>query len=280
MKYFNIIVLLLFGVFFSCKNNSEVPNDNKKLDSLMTVIDAKNKEIALNDYVTNEMASVLDSISKYENLLITNKEGKQTKASAMNNLKRFQEILALYKERITAIQDSLSKTKNANKSLLTIVEQLNGQLQAKESQIASLQKELQSGKKEIKGLKSELSNVIKSNNELTRENEQISKVADVQDKIINKGYFIVDTKANLKKKGILKGGGLLSKAIINTSNVNESNFVCIDIRDTKEITAVGKSPKILSQMPAGSYHWKGQRLFIDNPTSFWQVTKYLIIQVN
>lgn len=264
----------------SCKNNQETPTYDEERDSLLTIIDAKDREIALNDYVTDQMASVLDSISKYENMLVTTQEGKLTKASAMNNLKRFQEILNLYKERMTAIQDSLSKTKNANKSLLTIVEQLNAQLQAKESQIASLQKELQSGKKEIKNLKSELSNVINSNNELTRENEEISKVADVQDKIINKGYFIVDTKANLKKKGILKGGGIFSKTSINTSNVSVSNFVSIDIRNTKEITVTGKSPKILSQMPEGSYHWDGQKLFITNPTSFWQVTKFLIIQVN
>lgn len=280
MKIFNVIVLLFLVVLLSCKNNQETPSNNKERDSLMTIIDAKDKEIALNDYVTDQMASVLDSISKYENLLLTNREGRQTKVSAMNNLKRFREILEFYKKQMNAIQDTLSKTKNANKSLLAIVEQLNGQLRAKESHIVSLQKELQSGKKEIKNLKSELSNVINSNKELTRENEQISKVADVQDKIINKGYFVVDTKANLKKKGILRGGGFLSKTSINTSNVNASNFVCIDIRNTTEITVTGKSPKILSQMPEGSYRWEGQKLFITNPTVFWQVSKYLIIQVN
>lgn len=280
MKNISIVLLFGFVLLFSCKENQKSPIDNSERDSLMAIIDAKNKQIETNEYATTQMAAALDSISKYENILVSNAEGTPTKTSALKNLKRFQEILDVYRNRMTAIQDSLSKTQGVNKSLLTIIEQLNGQLLAKERQIATLRDELQSGKRELKTLRADLSAANKTNLGLAASNEMLTKVADTQDKIINKGYFLIDTKANLKKKGIIKGGGLLSKATINTSNIIAENFVSIDIRVTKEIVVSGKSPKILSQMPSGSYHWDGTTLIIDDPTSFWHVTNYLIIQVN
>lgn len=280
MKYFKIIYLLCLGLLVSCGDKREVSSGDEVRDSLLMVIEAKNKEIALNDYTTTQTAAVLDSISKYENLLITNQEGTPTRATALNNLKRFQEILDIYKNKMNAIQDSLSKTKNANKSLITIVEQLNSQLQAKEQLIASLRQEIQTGKREIRTLRADISSLSESNKKLEASKKLLTKVADTQDKMINRGYFIVGTKASLKQKGILKSGGLFKKSTLNTANFNVDDFISVDIRVTKDIAISGKSPKILSPMPAGSYHWEGSRLIIDNPSMFWKTTNYLVVQVN
>lgn len=279
MNFFKTFIFFVVVILSSCDNKPNSSHSEKEIDSLLSIIDEQRKDIFNTDNAMNQMASTLDSIAKYESILIKNTEGTTTKATAIKNLMRFQEILGIYKERMVALHDSLSSSEKSNKSLLIIIDRLNAQITGKEKQIASLKSEISNGKREIRSLKANITQLTEANGELTATNTVLNKVASTQDKIINRGYFIVDTKTNLKKMGILSGGGLFSKSKVNTSNMNDGHFVSVDIRVTKEITVSGKSPKVLSQMPSGSYHWNGSKLIIDDPTSFWRITNYLIIQV-
>ena len=59
-------------------------------------------------------------------------------------------------------------------------------------------------------------------------------------------------------------------------------FTKVDIRTFTEVTINSGNPKILTQMPASSYRiekGKGSSiLYILDPTAFWSVSNYLIIQ--
>ena len=61
-------------------------------------------------------------------------------------------------------------------------------------------------------------------------------------------------------------------------------FTQIDIRTDKEIKLYSKRAELLTTHPAGSYELvkdaKGQlTLKITNPSQFWSVSRYLVIQV-
>ena len=71
---------------------------------------------------------------------------------------------------------------------------------------------------------------------------------------------------------------------MKNDDFNKDYFTQIDIRDTKEIKLYSKSAKLLTTHPEGSYvlakDAKGQYVLrITNPTEFWSVSRYLVIQV-
>jgi hypothetical protein len=117
------------------------------------------------------------------------------------------------------------------------------------------------------------------NESLTASNEAKAKTVDEQDKTINSAWFVYGTKSELKEQNILKNGDVLKNG-----DFNKSYFTQIDIRTTKEIPLYAKSAEILTSHPAGTYELvkdskKELTLKITNPTEFWSVSKYLVIQV-
>ena len=68
------------------------------------------------------------------------------------------------------------------------------------------------------------------------------------------------------------------------ANMNKDYFTQIDIRTTKEIKLYSKSADLLTTHPEGSYVLEQDdkeqlTLKITDPTRFWSVSKYLVIQV-
>ena len=114
---------------------------------------------------------------------------------------------------------------------------------------------------------------------LTAENEAKAKTVAEQEKSLNAAWFVFGTKSELKAQKILQSGDVLKSA-----DFNKDYFTQIDIRTTKEIKLYSKRAELLTTHPAGSYELvkddKGQlTLKITNPTEFWSVSKYLVIQV-
>ena len=91
----------------------------------------------------------------------------------------------------------------------------------------------------------------------------------------------IGTKKELTSQGLLSGG-FLQKKRVNHDAINKDMFTKVDIRTFTEVTINSSNPKILTQMPASSYRiekGKGSSiLYILDPTAFWSVSNYLIIQ--
>ena len=86
------------------------------------------------------------------------------------------------------------------------------------------------------------------------------------------------TKKELREQRILEGSDVLR------ADFNKSYFTKIDTRVDKEIKLYSKSAKLLTTHPAGSYNLVKDKqdqyeLHITNPTQFWSVSKYLVVQV-
>ena len=87
------------------------------------------------------------------------------------------------------------------------------------------------------------------------------------------------TKKELSEQRILEKG-----EVLKTNDFNKDYFTRIDLRVTKTIKLYSKSAKLMTNHPAGSYTLEkdaqGQYVLrITNPTSFWSVSKYLVITV-
>ena len=183
------------------------------------------------------------------------------------------------KAQIAKLQAQLKNSKYNSTQLKKAVEALTVELNAKQQRIEELQTELASKNIRIQELDAAVSDLSAEKETLTAENEAKAKTVAEQEKSLNAAWFVFGTKSELKAQKILQSGDVLKSA-----DFNKDYFTQIDIRTTKEIKLYSKRAELLTTHPAGSYELvkddKGQlTLKITNPTEFWSVSKYLVIQV-
>lgn len=157
----------------------------------------------------------------------------------------------------------------------------------KDNQIIQLRKEIEKKNVDISRLQEQVTSqqytidsqtvkIDELNKKTQRQNEALAR----QDAILNNGYVLLGTKADLQRKGILKKGKLVSESILD-----RSKFKQVDMRHWKEVSFTAKKPRILSNMPTSSYELTTDghgnfTLTIINPSDFWKITSYLIIQTD
>ena len=183
------------------------------------------------------------------------------------------------KAQIAKLQSQLQNSKYNSSQLKKAVEALTSELAAKQQRIEELQAELASKNIRIQELDAAVSDLSATKETLTAENESKARTVAEQDKNLNAAWFVFGTRSELKDQNILKSGDVLK-----SSDFNKDYFTQIDIRTTKEIKLYSKRADLLTTHPAGSYELvkddKGQlTLKITNPTQFWSVSRYLVIQV-
>jgi len=183
------------------------------------------------------------------------------------------------KAQIAKLQAQLKNSKYNSTQLKKAVEALTAELNAKQQRIEELQTELASKNIRIQELDAAVSDLSAEKETLTTESEAKAKTGAEQEKSLNAAWFVFGTKSELKAQKILQSGDVLKSA-----DFNKDYFTQIDIRTTKEIKLYSKRAELLTTHPAGSYELvkddKGQlTLKITNPTEFWSISRYLVIQV-
>ena len=183
------------------------------------------------------------------------------------------------KAQIAKLQAQLKNSSYNSAQMKKAVAALTAELNAKQQRIEELQTELASKNIRIQELDAAVSDLSAAKETLVAENEAKAKTVAEQDKSLNAAWFVFGTKSELKAQKILQSGDVLKSAAFN-----KDYFTQIDIRTTKEIKLYSKRAELLTTHPAGSYELvkddKGQlTLKITNPTEFWSISRYLVIQV-
>ena len=183
------------------------------------------------------------------------------------------------KAQIAKLQAQLKNSNYNSAQMKKAVAALTAELNAKQQRIEELQTELASKNIRIQELDAAVSDLSVAKETLAAENEAKAKTVAEQEKSLNAAWFVFGTKSELKAQKILQSGDVLKSA-----DFNKDYFTQIDIRTTKEIKLYSKRAELLTTHPTGSYELvkddKGQlTLKITNPTEFWSVSRYLVIQV-
>ena len=183
------------------------------------------------------------------------------------------------KAQIAKLQAQLKNSSYNSAQMKKAVAALTAELNAKQQRIEELQTELASKNIRIQELDAAVSDLSAAKETLVAENEAKAKTVAEQDKSLNAAWFVFGTKSELKAQKILQSGDVLKSADFNKDYLTQ-----IDIRTTKEIKLYSKRAELLTTHPAGSYELvkddKGQlTLKITNPTEFWSISRYLVIQV-
>ena len=291
MKTSQIIMPLLMLMFvFSCKNEKvDMLHYVAERDSILQ--DNKNKTQQLDELngVLSTIAIGLDSIAVQENILFNNsgRDGvRLDKHEIAARLNGMADILARQRAKIQVLQDSLANRKASQgvEHLQRVVEFLNQQLAEKDQVIRSLRADLNNSKKDITQLRASLSDMKSRAVRAENKTQVLTTALSKQDDVINECYVRIGTKKQLSAAGLLKGG-FLQKKKVNYEDVDKSKFNAVDIRKFREITLKSNNPKILTPQPSNrSFHFEESgdgscTLVITNPTLFWSVSNFLIIQL-
>lgn len=285
--YYFIIILVISLNGCGNPNNSSADLIAER-DSLLTVNESQLERLNNYEEATSLLNSTLDSIAYEEKMIFVNAghvEGPVTKDIVKQNLERFESILAKQKEHIKQLEDKIKTRNDSTDKSLSLIAHLQDQIKVKDAQIRQLKHEIEKKNVDI----SRLQEVVESQkytidtqtikiDELNKRTQKQNEALARQDAILNNGYVLLGTKSDLQRKGILKKGKLVSESILD-----RSKFQQVNIRNWKEVSFSAKKPRILSNMPASSYELttdgKGNfTLNIINPSDFWKITSYLIIQ--
>lgn len=287
-----MLVRLIFGAVVAmslCACGREQNSDFlsrlvEERDSLiMTAREQANRLEAINSLMTT-INQAVDSIAESENVLFVNanKEGRFSRQDAIDDLKRFEMLLNRQQNKINELRIRLGDSSPESEGILNVMQQ---QLDGKDRMIDNLKKQLAQKDVDIVRLRKTIST---QNTTIVKQEEKITELTQVnaaqsvalvrQDEMLNNCYMIISTRKNLESMGIVKRGSIVSDGAINNAS-----FMKVDIRKAKEFAFQGKRPKILSAMPQSSYMLMNNggdnyTLRITDPTSFWGVTSYLVIQ--
>lgn len=291
MKTSQIIMPLLMLVFvFSCKNEKvDMQHYVAERDSILQENKNKTQQLDELNGILSTIAIGLDSIAVQENLLF-NSSGRDgvrlDKHEIAARLNGMADILARQRAKIQVLQDSLANRKASQgvEHLQRVVEFLNQQLAEKDQVIRSLRADLNNSKKDITQLRASLSDMKSRAVRAENKTQVLTTTLSKQDDVINECYVRIGTKKQLSAAGLLKGG-FLQKKKVNYEDVDKSKFNAVDIRKFREITLKSNNPKILTPQPSNrSFHFEESgdgscTLVITNPTLFWSVSNFLIIQL-
>ena len=282
---------LLIAAFFlvACQGGKE--GNTNTLQAQIDSLEAANASQAsqlkdMSDFMSI-VSNGLDSIASQEEQLLGNGKGvegkKMTKAELKANLDAFAALLERQRNRIAELEDSLQNKGGSYSNLRNIITFLNEQLDEKNRTIAILQANLNGKNVDIQRLSKQVKTLTASNEDLSNTVKQQGEALTIQSNIINECYIKIGTKKELQRAGILTGGGLLSKKKLDVTNFNNDIFQRVDIRTFTEVSLPSKNAKILTQMPSDSYqivtNGNTSILKVTNPTAFWSVSNYLVIQL-
>lgn len=283
MKKIVLSVCCMAALLASCNNMGQNKDAlQAQNDSLM--LELSNRDAELDEIMGsfNEIQEGFREINEAENRVDLQGGTLESQSSAdkiKEDIRFISDKLKSNREQIAKLEEQLKNSNYQSAQLRKAIKNLTAELNAKQQQIETLQAELASKNIRIAELDEAVMDLNKNVDELSAENEAKAKTVEAQDKALNTAWYVFGTKSELKDQKILKRGDVLKD-----NEFNKDYFTEIDIRQDKEIRLYSKRAELLTTHPEGSYELvkddKGQlTLKITNPSQFWSVSRYLVIQV-
>lgn len=278
-SFFLLLPLLLLT---ACEQQPKGPTQAEYY-ALLAERDSLSGHMAELQDIIGGVTTSLDSIDTQEGMLfVKNEDGtRATKKQIIARIQSYKDLLERQREQLAELEKKQKSDKAGIRELNTIIGRLRQEIFDKEQKIAELEKDLNTSRKNVEELQAMIVQTKEIASNTADERDALQEIATAQDEIINQGFFLVGNKRELKDMGVVKG---VFKKKADYANMDQSKFTRIDIREFTELTINGSSPKLVTEKPADSYVLTDNNdgtcsLKITNPTTFWQASQFLIIQV-
>lgn len=289
---FSLLAIAALSLSSCVENSAKYKALQAQLDSLGSAHSVKSAEFEEVFATLNEVENGLKSIREAENILVlqSQKGGAEIPENSREQLKSdvaaIGEAIQSYKQQINKLKSDGRIQSNQFKKRLAA---LTSELEAKSELIADLGRQLEEKDRQLIVKSQQIETLDKT---VTTLRDEVTSLAQAtasqqetiatQEAQINSGYYIIGTKSELITANVMSKGGLFKSAKISYQ-AEQSAFVKIDIREVKEIQINAEKAKVLSVHPTGTYTLEPgangmQVLKISQPATFWEQTKYLVIQ--
>ena len=275
MKTVKILIagFVLLSSLTACDKLAKLAELRSSKDSGTMAAQMQEQDVEQMNEMLKSVAMSLDTIQEQEQLLTRFDEGTHRDV-ILERLQAFKEILDRKKAEIDLLTaESLSKD-GTIADLKRVLEFLNQQLEEKSERIAKLEEAVKNKDAKIAELRDEVDVLTMETGTLKVKNQE-------QEKQLNQAFYIVGTKKELNKLGLLSGG-VLAKKRANYSNIDNSVFHQVDVRNFNSLVIDSKSPRLVTEKPKSSYTLTKNgdgtsTLRITNAKDFWEASPYLII---
>ena len=285
MKKYLILLLAVMPLFFGCENKKQTQRIlTLQSDSVRLTRLGEEKEATINSLLQtlNEIEENLVSIKAKESLIADqtggNKEIKaDVKERIMQSISEINELMDKNKQLVGRLNAQVRTSNLKITELNKTIERMNETVAAKEKEVANLRENIAKLNIQIDNLNTKVAGL---------EMEGQAKEKVIADKIIemNKAWFIVGNRTDLRDKGVInRSGGFIGIGRVTkpTEALITKQFIEVDLRELKEIPLGANRVEIVTTHPAGSYQIIGEKpvekLVITNPQEFWKASRYLVI---
>ena len=283
--------VLLSAMFTACNYTSdEVARLRQENDSLALANARTKADFDEMLQLMNDVEDGFRQIKEAENYLtVQNAADREmsptTRQQLTSDMQLVTQILKENKEKLEKLQKQLKNSNYQSSQLQKTVDRLNAEIESKTEMIVALQEDLARRDIRIQELDSAVAELSGRVTQLTRETEQQNSTISMQEQTINTVYYVFGTARELKEQNILSGGGLFKSDEVLKGNFNQNYFTAKDMRLFRQLPLESKKAKLLTTHPEESYTLqKGSdgllTLIISDPSSFWSVSRYLVIKVD
>jgi len=278
-----VLFLLMCIAFVGCnyKSNAYKTLEQEK-DSLLLEEQKKSAEIKQMMAVMNMIEDNFSKIKEAENYVTFQTTQEQITEDSMDRIVQDIDLISNTlldnKNQIASLKKQLSTSKSASIEMKRMIERLNSKVEEHVGTITQMQEQLA-----LKDIRiQELDNLVLSLNDTVSilkgsVTEKESKIV-MQDERINKVWFVFGTRKELRDQDIYTRNGLLEEGF------NKDYFLEADARTLNEISLYSKKAKLLTNHPVSSYEFERIDDFlvlkITNPDKFWEISHYLVIEVD
>lgn len=289
IKFFAIIATVVFLTASCVENSTKYKAVIAQRDSLATVKQALDSNYNQTLVILNDIETGFSEINKSASEMRVNLKGSEGKTTNKRELIKAQMIsikenIEKNKAKIAELQHIASKKGKANSMLTETIKRLQTEMDAKAVQIQTLQTELDQKNIKITELNTTVDAQSKNIAEQQNTMEQQKSALKGQDTDLNTVWYCVASSKKLKQAKVISNAGLFQSPKVLNSDFDNSAFTKVDLRNTRSISTNSKRVKIISSHPQSSYNLvtgtdKNITIEITNPSKFWSVSKYLVVQI-
>lgn len=282
-----VAAVTLTGAFSGCNNKQAVDSDGNPIpttsDSLKVALANQDSLLILMNEISENMSQIR-SVEKIISVSDMNSESASRREQLKSDIISIRKTLEERRTQLEELEKKLQNSTYNNGLLKKSVESLKAQITQQEEMIASLRNDLAKANIVIEELKTSVDSL---NTTVSDVSEQRDKAQQENANLINEMntvHYIVGTSKELKTAGVLKNGGFLRSAKLNTAGFDVTLFTAADKRKLNTIPLYSKKAKVLTSQPKDSYtitDENGEKILnITDASRFWNASDYLVVQID
>ncbi len=256
--------------------------DNEELARLRSEVRDLENKLVEKDSVLNESIMLFNEIE--ENLAKINLKEDEIRFRS-NDIELAEDGKQWILQEIENInylrEENQKKVGELNKQLAN----KNVEISELKTLVSNLMNKIEVQEEEIEMLRVELSDLDKEYVELLEAYQEQSQIAAETIRELNTVYYAYGSEKELIENGVIvKEGRFLMRKTELRGDLNDEYFTQIDLTKKDKIEIVGKKVKFITDHPSSSYEVisEGQNhtIQINDPKTFWKVSKYLVVVVD